>query len=204
MTSVLFLPSNPDASSRSRLDTELKQIREQLYSRSSEQSLILNQSVADTVGELIQTFQQYHPQIVHFSGSRTSNIETPFTGDGERINLASPQSLVSLFSEFPNQISCVILSGVYTKIQAKAISEHVPFLIEISHELSDREIIAFGIGFYQAIAYGKTIEDAFYLGSLQMGFSGLDESLYPKLTMGKPAGDPTIDAPPPEDDEKKK
>ena len=60
-------------------------------------------------------------------------------------------------------ISLVFLNACYSEDQAKAISQHVDFVIGMSRTISDEASIAFATSFYSSLGFGLSIDDAFNL-----------------------------------------
>lgn len=53
-------------------------------------------------------------------------------------------------------------------MQAAAIAESIPCVVGLSRAISDPAAIAFAAGFYEALAFGKTVKEAFDLGVIQL------------------------------------
>ena len=92
-----------------------------------------------------------------------------------------PEALAALFEQFADQVSCVVLNACYSETQAKAIAKHIDHIIGISQAIGNRAAIAFIIGFYQAIGAGRTIEEAYKLGCMQIQLQNIPEHLTPIL-----------------------
>jgi hypothetical protein len=52
----------------------------------------------------------------------------------------------------------------------------------MSKEISDAAAIAFSVGFYQALGAGRSIEESYKLGCVQIRLLGIPEHLTPILT----------------------
>ena len=87
----------------------------------------------------------------------------------------------ALFEQFADQVNCVILNACFSEVQAQAIARYINYVIGMSNSISDRAAIAFTIGFYQAIGAGRTVEDAYKLGCIQLRLQGIPEQLTPVL-----------------------
>jgi hypothetical protein len=74
-----------------------------------------------------------------------------------------------------------ILNACYSEIQAEAIAEHIEWVIGMSDAVGDEAAISFSIGFYQDLEAGKTIEEAYKLGCVQIRLQGTPEHLTPVL-----------------------
>jgi uncharacterized protein YebE (UPF0316 family) len=97
------------------------------------------------------------------------------------VQLVDTEALASLFQQFRNQITCVILNSCYSELQAKAIARYIPYVIGMNDVIDDRASIAFAVGFYQALGAGRKIEDAFEFGSIQIRLRGLSDYVTPIL-----------------------
>jgi hypothetical protein len=97
------------------------------------------------------------------------------------IHLVSSDALAELFKQFMDHVNCVLLNACYAETQAKAIAQYIDFVIGMNHEISDRAAIAFAVGFYQALGAGRTIENAYELGCVQIKLQGFPEDLTPVL-----------------------
>ena len=78
-------------------------------------------------------------------------------------------------------VKCVLLNACYSEIQATAIAEHINFVIGMDKEIGDKAAIAFAVGFYQALGAGRTFEEAYKLGCVQIQLQGIAEHLTPVL-----------------------
>jgi len=89
--------------------------------------------------------------------------------------------LAALFKQFVTQVKCIILNACYSKDQAIAIAEHIDYVIGMSQAIGDKAAISFAVGFYQALGAGRTIQDAYELGCVQIRLQGIPEHLTPVL-----------------------
>ena len=92
-----------------------------------------------------------------------------------------PDALAALFEQFADQVNCVVLNACYSDVQAKAIAEHINYVIGMNKVIGDKAAIAFALGFYGALGAGRTIEDAYKLGCVQIRLEGIPEHLTPVL-----------------------
>lgn len=78
-------------------------------------------------------------------------------------------------------LRCVVLNACFTAEQAAAIADHVDCVVGTSREIGDESAIAFATAFYRAIAYGKSVKDAFALGCLEIRARHLSGDDVPQL-----------------------
>lgn len=177
---ILFLGTNPAATSRLKLDEEVKKIHTNLKLSQARENLELSQEWAVTIETLMQAILDESPQIVQFSGHGTQDgiILQDESGNPK---IVTSEGLVSLFKLFQNTIECVILNACYSEQQAKAIRKHIPYVIGMKTGISDKAAIAFSTGFYKAIGAGKDIPFAFSLGKTAIQLEGVPDEDIPLL-----------------------
>jgi AAA-like domain/CHAT domain len=114
--------------------------------------------------------------------SRTTPQEgLVFEDETEREKLVSSGALAGLFELFTDEVECVILNGCYSEVQARAIAEHVPYVIGMNDAISDKAAIEFSVGFYKALGAGRPIEFAYKMGCNAIQIEGIPEHLTPVL-----------------------
>ncbi|MGC1307511.1 MAG: CHAT domain-containing protein [Phormidesmis sp.] len=171
---ILFLAANPKNTRSLRLDEELRDISEGLGRSHHRDQFNLQQRLAVRPRDIQRAMLDTRPQIVHFSGHGEGEeglIFEDVSGNAQRVD---GDALASLFQLFSDQIKCVLLNGCYSEVQAKAIVQHVPYVIGMRKAIEDRAAIAFAVGFYDALGAGRDIEFAYQLGcsAIQMEGSG--------------------------------
>lgn len=180
-TSILFLAADPKDTSRLRLGEELREIQEKMQLARLREKFELHQRMSIRPADISQAFLDIQPNIVHFSGHGASSGELCFENQIGEAHAVKPEVLTALFEQFNNSVKCVILNACYSEIQANAIVQHIEFVIGMSQSIGDKAAIAFSIGFYQGLGAGRTIEDAYKLGCVQIGLQGIPEQLTPVL-----------------------
>lgn len=181
LVSILFLSSDPSDGSRLRLGEELREIQEKLQLAKLRDRFELNARMSVRPADVSQALLDINPQVVHFSGHGTKGGELVFEDNQGNSQLVSSSALSALFDQFSNQVQCVILNACYSESQAQAIAEHIEYVIGTNQAIGDRAAIAFSVGFYQALGAGRTIEDAYRLGCVQIRLQDIPEHLTPIL-----------------------
>jgi anti-sigma regulatory factor (Ser/Thr protein kinase) len=179
--SILFLAADPTDAARLRLSEELREIGEKLKLSQRRDEFILHQRLATRPADISLAMLEVSPEIVHFSG-HTSSAGGLLVEDrsGRHLPIA-PASLSAFFERFSGVVKCVLLNACYSFAQAQAIAQHVDYVIGMNAAISDRASIAFSIGFYQALGSGRSYEEAYKFGCVQIGLEGLQESTVPVL-----------------------
>lgn len=181
MISVLFLSADPTNASRIRLGEELREIQERLQLAKLRDHFVLEQRMSVRPSDISQALLDVQPQIVHFSGHGQSQGALCFENHGGEMHLMQPDALAALFEQFTSEVSCVLLNACYSEIQAKAIAEHIEYVIGMNKEIDDKAAIAFATGFYQALGAGRMVKEAYKLGCVQIRLQSISEYLLPKL-----------------------
>jgi CHAT domain-containing protein len=178
---ILFLAADPTDASRLRLGEELREIQEKLQLARLRERFSLHQRMSVRPADLSQALLDTQPQVVHFSGHGTASGELCFENVSGKAQPIAPDALAALFEQFADQVDCVVLNACYSEAQAKAIARHIGHVIGMNRAIGDRAAIAFAVGFYQALGAGRTVEEAYRLGCVQIRLQGISEHLTPVL-----------------------
>lgn len=180
--SVLFLAADPKDASRLRLGEEFREIQEKLkLAKLRDRFRLELPQLSVRPADISQALLDVQPQIIHFSGHGTSTGALCFENQVGQTHPVQSDALAALFEQFAHQVNCVLLNACYSETQAKAIAEHIKYVIGMNQAIGDKAAIAFAIGFYQAVGAGRTIEDAYKLGCVQIKLQGIPEHLTPIL-----------------------
>jgi hypothetical protein len=177
---ILFLAADPSDESRLRLSQELRDIKARLQIAKTDKYQ-LEQQESVRVGDITQAIFDIQPQIIHFSGHGNSTGELCFENEVGKVQPVKPDALATMFKLFKQQVNCVLLNACYSEIQAKAIAQHIPFVIGMNDAIGDKAAIAFAVGFYKALVANRSIEDAYEFGCVEIQLYSLPEHLKPVL-----------------------
>lgn len=184
---LLLLAANPIGTQPLRLDEEAREIQSGLGRASRKAVVEVTHAWAARARDVRRAMLDAAPDVVHFSGHGSGEEGLVFEADDGRPALVTGEALSGLFSLFENQVHCVVLNACFSEAQARAISEHVPFVIGMRREIGDRAALEFAIGFYDALAAGKQYEQAFDFGCNAIQLAGLTGSSVPTLwSRGQP------------------
>jgi len=178
---ILILAANPTSVSPLRLDEKIREIEEGLRRAKNRERFILVHRWAVRPRDIQRAMLEINPSIIHFYGHGTGDEGLVLEDETGEAKLVYGKALAGLFSLFADQIDCAVLDGCYSERQAKAISEHIPYVVGISQAIGDRAAIEFTIGFYDALAAGRPVELAYRFASSVIKLSGLPETLTPVL-----------------------
>lgn len=205
---ILVLAANPKGTTPLRLGEEVRSLQRGLERSQYRDRFVLQERWAVTAMDMRRALLDCQPQIVHFSGhgvgiedggkelpsnrklSVVSNSSTEPEGlmvedETGQPKLVSAEAIASLFALFSDQIECVVLNACYSETQAKAIAQHIPYVVGMRRAIGDRAAIEFAIGFYDALLAGRDVEFAYKLGCSAIQMAGIPEHLTPILKHGK-------------------
>jgi hypothetical protein len=166
---VLFLAANPRDTPRLALDEEIRQIRGRIRGAELGHRIDVQTELALRPHELPAALMRHQPDLVHFSGHGTSDGSLCLVNDatGQTQALAA-EELIALFKPLARDLRCVVLSACHSAAQAQAIVSCVPCVISMARAVKDDAATAFAAGFYEALAFGQSVQTAFDLGRAQM------------------------------------
>jgi hypothetical protein len=194
-TTLLFLTANPKGTTTLRLDQEIRDITEGLQRAKHREAFQLESRWAVRPRDIQRALLDLNPQIVHFSGhglgepiapdETTRKLNAPeglaFEDPEGKIAIASTEALATLFSLFKGTIQCVVLNACYSANQAKAIAQHIPYVVGMNQAIGDRAAIEFAVSFYDALGAGRDVPFAYELAKNAIQLSGIPEHLTPVL-----------------------
>jgi hypothetical protein len=189
---ILFLAANPQNTGRLRLDQELRDIAEGLQRAQKRDQFNLEQRLAVRPRDIQRAMLDIGPQIIHFSGHGAGEQGLIFEDEIGNAKLVDGAALAGLFELFADQIQCVVLNGCYSDVQAKAIAQHIPYVVGMNQAIGDKAAIAFAVGFYDALGAGRPIEFAYKLGCSAIRMEGIAEHLTPVLLKQATTGEATV------------
>lgn len=178
---ILILAANPKNSTPLRLNEEVREIDEGLTRAKQRDRFELEQKWAVRPRDVQRAILEIAPQIVHFSGHGVGEGGLALEDEAGQAKLVSTQAIAGLFELFADQIECVLLNACYSEVQAKAIAQHIPYVIGMNQAVGDAAALEFAVGFYDALGAGRDIEFAFKSGCVAIKLAGIPEDLTPVL-----------------------
>lgn len=166
---VLFLAANPQQTVRLRLDEELREIDEGLRRANKRDQFELEAKGAVRFRDFYRAILDSNPQIIHFSGHGEGKEGIILEDEIGSPLFVEAIQLAGWFEVLADQgIECVLLNACYSKEQADAICQYVPYVIGMNQSITDKAAIDFAVGFYDALGSGRDVEFAFKLGRSQL------------------------------------
>ncbi len=178
---ILILAANPVGTNQLRLDEELREIEQGLRAARQREQFEIKSALAAQLRDIHRSILDFKPHIVHFSGHGAGQEGLVFENETGQAKLVDGAALARLFKLFADQINCVVLNACYSEVQARAIAQHINYVVGMSQAVGDRAAIEFAVGFYDALWAGESIEFAHELGCTLIKIQGISEQLTPKL-----------------------
>jgi hypothetical protein len=164
MIKVLFLAANPSGTTHLALDEEIRAIDAKIRGAEHRDRLTLVPHWAVRLDDLSGLLQRHKPQVVHLSGHGAKSGAIVLVGGNGQAKEVPPEGLAGLFRVLKDNVRVVLLNACYSAAQAKGIVKEIDCAVGMSDEIDDDDAIAFAAEFYQALAYGRSVQDAFDLG----------------------------------------
>jgi hypothetical protein len=191
---VLFLAANPATTSRLALDEEIRAIDGKIQGAAYRDNLDLLSHWAVRLDDLSGLLMRHQPHVVHFSGHGAADVNLvvhrdssaprelipdPAQGAPASPGAAAPrqgqvpvEGLARLLGVLKDNVRVVVLNACYSEAQAHAIVQSIDCAVGTSGPIRDDHAIAFAAEFYQALAYGRSVRDAFQLGVVRLQNQG--------------------------------
>ncbi len=181
MKKILIFAANPKDTNKLRLDEEVREIQTALkLSKEREQFQIISEW-AVRPDDVRRALLEHEPQVVHFSGHGAGERGLVLEDETGQAQLVSAGALARLFKLFASKIQCVLLNACYSEVQADAIAQQIDYVIGMNQAIGDRAAIKFAVGFYDALGYGRSFEEAYEFGLSAIDLQGIPETSTPVL-----------------------
>lgn len=199
MITILFLAANPADTPRLALDHEVKEIISRLRKAPLGQQFRVEMEWAVRADEIQAALLRHKPHIVHFSGHgqnnapRSSSREFDSSPPSTAISRVMVENHARHATPIPNEalsemfrivggVECVVLNACHSAEQAQAILRHVNVVVGMDNAIHDTAAIQFAASFYEALAFGRSIQTAFDLGKNQIALQNLPHANVPILS----------------------
>lgn len=179
---ILLLGSNPDGTTRLRLDREARAIEDALGATPAKRRRFeLLQGWASSALDLQQDLFRHRPELVHYSGHGSADGELVLEPQrfrdmarnevGSRAvagGVSAPIAALARLLAVAPCTRCVVLNACHSAALAEAVAEQADCAIGMATAVSDDGAVAFAWGFYHALAQGESVAAAFGLASVQL------------------------------------
>jgi tetratricopeptide (TPR) repeat protein len=179
---ILFLAANPiDQITQLRGDIELREIRKKINEGTHSAQLELVSELAVRAGDLTAALLTHQPDIVHFSGHGSQTGGIILEDENGFSKIVSREVLADLFRILKGNICVIVLNACYAKDQAQALIGAIDCVIGTDDVIEDKDAISFSAHFYQALAFGHSVEAAFELSVTRLKMESIAAAQIPEM-----------------------
>jgi CHAT domain len=174
---ILFLAADPlDVGYRPRLGEEIREIGKEIRAGSNRDSFDLKSEWAVRPNDLQTVLLQHNPHIVHFSGHGSRSQGIILEDDDGNMHPVGKKVLADLFFLVGGNLRVVVLNACFTRIQGEVFQQVVDYTIGINKAIGDQAAVAFSAAFYRALAFGRSVQQAYELAKNQLDLLKIPES----------------------------
>lgn len=172
---ILFLAANPLDTVRLGTDEEARAIDLALRQADYRDFAVASHH-AVRIDDLQELLLRHRPDILHFSGHGAStNAIILQDAQGNSVPVRGA-ALGRLFRALKDNLRCVVLNACYTADNAAGLAEVIDCVVGIEDAITDTAALQFATAFYRALGYGRSVQEAFDLGQVQIELAGLGEA----------------------------
>ena len=169
-----------------RLDIEVRSIEEAIRRALQRDRFVIQVRTAIRPRDFRRVIAEEKPFIVHFCGHGLENGDLMLEDDNGHPKTVTPVALAQLFKLHSKYVHCVVLNACHSEQTAKAISQHIQYVIGMNQAINDTSAIVFSQGFYDALGYEnkdiyEEIERAFEEGKIAIAIEGVSGLQTPVL-----------------------
>lgn len=175
---ILYLAASPIDLPPLRSDREMREIWEKLQRGMYRDRFRFEPRAAARREDISQALIECKPRIVHFSGHGERDGSVYVEDEYGNSTPAAAKGLAALFEQHAETIECVIVNACHTLRLAEALAEHIDHVIAMPTKILDRTAIIFAVGFYQGLAGGMKVPEAFKEGRALFSTVPIDEQEY--------------------------
>ncbi|MDX6498696.1 MAG: hypothetical protein QOG23_1956 [Blastocatellia bacterium] len=169
---ILFLAANPIDTGTLQLQKEARELQERIRQGPHRDDFEVIHYLAARPEDLLRGLQDIQPHILHFSGHGTYNNEIVLQGDDGTSRPVAPEDLADLVGLFKNNLKLALLSSCFARRQAEALHGVLDFTIGMDKPISDEGAVSYSAAFYQVLASGGSINQAFHAARLVTSMEG--------------------------------
>lgn len=178
---VLLLDPGPIGLAYLRLDEELREIENKIQASPCRDLFELIPRSSVRVSDLGTFLLRHKPHIVHFIGHADPSTGIILEDDAGFRTSVGATDLANILHALKDNIRAVFLSVCYTKAYAEALAQKIDFVIGMDDVISEQAAIVFAGSFYQALAYRRSVKDAFEIAKAQLNIRSLAGAEAPVL-----------------------
>lgn len=177
---ILFLAASPYDEQELDLTQNVSRIKEELRIAPEHDSFEFDSDLTVTIDSMTRAMHSFRPAFLHFAAHGFPGGIVIEEGVHQSRPIATA-ALSEFLGHFAGSLRCVILCACDTEELAKAIHAKIPYVVGMRGRIGDDAAIWFSVGFYQALAAGSGIADAFQFGVDRLRFQAAEYAETPVI-----------------------
>jgi hypothetical protein len=169
---ILYLAANPTDTGHLRLQEEARELEARIRLGLYRETFEVTHYLAVRLPDLLRGLQELQPHVLHFSGHGSFDNKIVFQAEDGTSQPIPPDDFAELVQFFQANLKLVMLSCCFGRNQAKALNDVVDFTIGMENPISDSGAVSFSANFYQVLASGGSINQAFGAARLVTNMEG--------------------------------
>jgi hypothetical protein len=178
---VLLLDPGPIYHVYVSLDEHLREIENSILASPFSNLFEVIPRSSVRVSDLGTYLLRYKPHIVHFVGHADLSTGIILADDEDYLTPVGFKELANILHILKDNIRVVFMVVCYTKAYAEEIARKIDFVIGMDGEISFEAARAFSGSFYQALAFGRSMKDAFEIAKAELNIRGFEGAEVPVL-----------------------
>lgn len=179
---VLFVAASQISGVRNRADIEFKKISEKLLESKYRDHFHFERIQAVRFGDIRTALLRHTPHVLHISSQGEADGSLTFESDEAGRHVIAKQQLLRLLRALRDRLQLVFFNSWYSHVLARDIPQIVDLAIGMNTTVPDELAVEFSVAFYEALAFGRTVENA-----VDVALANLDDEH--QLTLYPPAGE---------------
>ncbi|MGK7948289.1 MAG: SIR2 family protein [Xenococcaceae cyanobacterium] len=156
-TKILILEANPHEDLD--LNDEMRDVQNVIRQSQAREEFEIAFAPSVKSTDLQDLMSDHKPNMVHFCGHGAGQDGLVF-----RDRKIDAGKLSHIFEYCQHYLQCMVLNACYSEVQANEIVKYIPYVIGINNTIADKDAIAFSMGFYSALGYGRSFQYAYRCG----------------------------------------
>lgn len=169
---ILYLAANPRDTGPLRLQEEARELQERIRLGPHREDFEVVHCLAVRPRDLLRGLQEVQPHVIHFSGHGNLDKQIVLQDDRGRSCPVAPEDLAGLVDLFRTNLKVALMSCCFGRPQAEALNRVLDFTIGMDKPISDKGAVIFSATFYQVLASGGSVKQAFESARLLTSMEG--------------------------------
>jgi hypothetical protein len=179
---ILLASASPVLATRLRVDKEFRQIIDKLRGSRHRDRLRVVQLTALRFEDLRTALMEHEPQVLHLSCHGEPDGSLSFESAAEDgAKAVSKKRLLKLLRPLASGLRLVVFNACHSAKIACDVPPTIGLSVGMTDEIQDTDAIEFAVAFYEALAFGKSVQTAFDIALSSFDDDDDDDDDIPQL-----------------------